>query len=448
MHILSYRGLPDDETGRVKVAGGNVSVSASLFRLVEKSGANWFNWVGTNLRVTAADGHSTVLQSFAEDTIERHYRCSNGLFWPLLHLYPEFVLLDQEDLAAYRHMQTEAARTLIANCGNEPVNVHDYQLFGVPKLLKEAGVRSSFFLHLPFPREVVDQYAWALQYAVRGMLGAEVIGLHIASYRRNLFAFVRKHLSKEYAVDSRANTIVSLADGSVTRVVVSPIGTNKQLWSQMAARQVELPPELSQKKLFMLIGRSDPAKGIPNCIRAWGMFQQHYPTQAADSVLLVISTPSREQVDCFKTERLIIERSAELVQDFFPGSLVFRNVGLPAHELASYYRQASVLLACSKEGREGWGLTAPEFAACQDADRGAVIGMSKGVGAYSRFGDFVVELDPENPMQMAARFAELRNSIGTPKAAYWMSEMQARIPNMESWWNDMQLSASQSASAA
>jgi trehalose-6-phosphate synthase len=445
MHILSYRGLPDDETGRVKVAGGNVSVSASLFRLVQSSGANWFNWVGNDLRVTAADGRSRILDSFSPETIERHYRCSNGLFWPLLHLYPEFVQYDQNDLDAYWSIQNAAAKTVIANCGGQPVNVHDYQLFGVPALLKEAGVRSTFFLHLPFPKEVADQYVWALQYAVSGMLGAEVIGLHIPSYRRNLLAFVRKHLANEFKV--KGNSIIRLDDGTVTRVVVSPIGTNKQLWSAMADNEVQLPPDLSGKKLFMLIGRSDPAKGIPNCIRAWGMFQQHYPAAAADSVLLVISSPSREQVDCFKTERLIIERSAELVRDFVPGSLVFRNVGLPAHELASYYRQASVLLACSKHDREGWGLTAPEFAACQDARRGAVIGMSKGVGAYSVFGDFVTELDPENPLQMAARFADLRNSIGSQTSIYRMGQMQARIPTMDGWWKDMQLTSPRASAA-
>ena len=450
MNIISYRGLPKDASGKAEISGGNVSVSASLFRLVrenrhlrirqpEASGSSWFNWVKNDLQVTGADGYSKTLQSFSDDTIERHYRCSNGLFWPLLHLYPEFVLFDEKDYAEYLAVNEAAARAIITSGKTEPVNVHDYQLFGLPKLLKEAGIRSTFFLHLPFPRKVDSQYVWAMEYAVKGMLGAEVIGVHIPNYRKNLLAFVKQHLGDQYVVDRKAGTITSLSDGMVTRVVVSPIGTNAKLWKQMSEQEVQLPEELAGKKMFMLIGRSDPAKGIPNSVRAWALFQKRFPVQAKDCVMLVISTPSREQVDCFKTERLVIEDAVQRVQERHPGTLVFRNVGLPAHELASYYRQASALVACSKAEREGWGLTGPEFVACQDASRGGVVAMSQGVGAYSRFGDCVVELDPEDPNQMAEAFASMRSSIGSAESVKRMETMQGRIPTMPVWWDDMQI---------
>ena len=77
--------------------------------------------------------------------------------------------------------------------------MHDYQLMLVPGLLREKlpAARIGFFLHIPFPASELLRVMPQREEILRGLLGADLIGVHTYDYADHLAQSFRRVLGLE-----------------------------------------------------------------------------------------------------------------------------------------------------------------------------------------------------------------------------------------------------------
>ncbi|HZH02397.1 MAG TPA: trehalose-6-phosphate synthase, partial [Myxococcaceae bacterium] len=127
--------------------------------------------------------------ALSDDEVSRFYEhFSNGTLWPLFH----YVLGDTparvQDFEVYERVNQRFADTVadLYRPGDQ-IWVHDYQLMRVPALLRSRlpRARIGFFLHIPFPSSEVFRTLPFREKLLEGLLGADLIGFHAASYLRH-----------------------------------------------------------------------------------------------------------------------------------------------------------------------------------------------------------------------------------------------------------------------
>src|SRR5262249_22924115 len=145
-----------------------------------------------------------------------------------------------------------------------------YQLMLVPELVRRKlpDAPIGFFLHIPFPADDVFRILPFRERILRGLLGADVIGFHTASYRRHFAASVHHLLG----VEPEGGTL--LPDQRRVGIGVYPIGVDVEELAAMAAR-ADVDTEARRiraralgQKIALGIDRLDYTKGILRRISA------------------------------------------------------------------------------------------------------------------------------------------------------------------------------------
>lgn len=159
----------------------------------------WIGWPGDLSRLTPSQRAAVVTQLDAlraapvllpPAEAHRFYDgFSNGVLWPLFHYLLDKVNLDaRSDWEAYREVNERFAAAVAERAQpGDMVWIHDYQLALVPEMLRrrQPDVSIGFFLHIPFPAPDVFRILPWREQILRGLLGADRIGFHTASYRYN-----------------------------------------------------------------------------------------------------------------------------------------------------------------------------------------------------------------------------------------------------------------------
>jgi trehalose 6-phosphate synthase len=438
MRIVSYRGRQIGTDGKPKAAGG---VSAALSRILELNPhTKWLYLDSNRFQITGQALDSTkTIRNLPKDLMTDHYAFCNRVLWPICHGLGQFIEYRPSDHTAYRSFQRRLAHSIAGLQSTENYFLQDYQLSLLPGMLKIKGIQSTLFWHIPFQRDVEDRFVEVVKEMVRGMLGAKVIGFHCQAYADNFVHFVRNHLALQYFADTTNNT-VRRRGGAMTQVVVAPLGIDVANWGKLAkAHNDVLDRAEVGKTLFLSVARADYTKGIPELLEAWEHFLHLRPAQATKSVLRVIVTPTRDGVKAFDLEWKRIEAAHARIDRLYPGSVIWQTKPVPPEELAVIYANTSVLLVPAHV--DGWNLTGPEFAACQLIKRGAVMAMSRGTGAFAKFGEYVTELTPSKPHLMGAQIAEAFDLIGTTAAIKRMRSLKAETPTIDEWVADFKAHA-------
>src|SRR4029077_15224651 len=109
--------------------------------------------------------------------------------------------------------------------------VHDYQLMLVPRLLRERvpEARIGFFLHIPFPSSEVFRTLPYREQILEGLLGADLIGFHTATYTRHFTSSLLRILGLGASVGR-----VSVGNREV-RLGVFPMGVDASAWAAHAS---------------------------------------------------------------------------------------------------------------------------------------------------------------------------------------------------------------------
>lgn len=261
-------------------SGGLVTAMEPLLR--KRRGA-WVGWPGVpDADVEPVSEDDMVLYSVrlsTQEVAEYYEGFSNATLWPLYHdviVKPEY---HREWWQAYVDVNRKFAEATAAVAAEgATVWVQDYQLQLVPKMLRmlRPDLTIGFFLHIPFPPvELFMQMPWRTE-IVDGLLGADLIGFHLAGGAQNFMYLARRLVG---ASTSRASIGVRSRFGEIrvgfrtVKVGAFPISIDStQLDSVSRSRQIrqrakEIRAELGgpARSCWALTGLTTPRASIFGC---------------------------------------------------------------------------------------------------------------------------------------------------------------------------------------
>jgi len=420
--------------------GENWSVSRSAGGLVAGLGpihdSGGGIWIGS-FDPDDAEEHKQELEdnrlvavSVSAEDARRHYEgYSNSVIWPLFHYLLDHVDFSKRDFEAYRRVNERFADVIVEHAEpRDRIWVHDYQLMLLPAMLRERlpNATIGFFLHIPFPSSEVLRILPRADDMLRGLLGANVIGLHTWDYARHLVSSFRRVLGVEFN-----DEWVRTTDGGC-RVGVFPLGVDVAGMREVAssagvdARVERLRREFGPRKVILGVDRLDYTKGIPLRLKAYRKLLDTRKHWRDKTTLVQLTVPSRGSIDTYKAlkeevDRLVGEIDGEYSQaGHVPVQYLYRSV--PPEELAALYRVADVMLITPI--RDGMNLVAKEYVASRVDDTGVLV-LSEFAGAASEMGEALLH----NPWDAegTARTLDLALRMEPEEVRHRMSALRRRV---------------------
>ncbi len=306
--------------------------------------------------------------------LKRYYHgFANRTLWPLFHSLPTQTVYHLQDWQTYCEVNERFADvTASLTKRGDSVWINDYHLFLTPSQLRERKPDTSigFFLHIPFPPyDIFRLLPWATE-VLLGLLGSDLIGLHVKGYTRNFLECARRHLGAH--VDRRRGIVEF--DGRSTRVAAFPLGIDFDHFESLALSAPSGDHPVGEQ-IVLGVDRLDYTKGIPQRIHAFSRLLERYPEHRQHVTLLQVAVPSRSEVAEYRQLKREIDELVGRVNGRFatatwsPIRYLYRSV--PQERLAALYRDAHVAIVTPL--RDGMNLVAKEYVTCQVANPGVLV---------------------------------------------------------------------------
>ncbi|MEZ6036209.1 MAG: bifunctional alpha,alpha-trehalose-phosphate synthase (UDP-forming)/trehalose-phosphatase [Planctomycetota bacterium] len=340
---------------------------------------------------------------------------ANATLWPVLHSMATRAVFRADWFAVYRDVNRRFADTVleVAEPG-DTVWIHDFHLFLLPEMLREADrdLRIGFFLHTPFPSSDLFRILPERRELLRGVLGADRIGFHTFGYLRHFRSSVLRVLGIESEVDSVRRTRHSAHLG------VHPIGHDHLSFAQALASPAfrealaAHTENLGDRRLVLGVERLDYTKGVPQKLEVIRRFLQEHPEQRRSVLFLLIAVPSRQGIREYDELTEEVQRTVGALNGQY-GSIgnvpiEFLHQSFPQEELAALYALADVCLVTPLV--DGMNLVAKEFVACKvgsaSASPGALV-LSEFAGAAAEMSEALLV----NPYDVEASVATLVEAL-------------------------------------
>ncbi|MBI1849302.1 MAG: bifunctional alpha,alpha-trehalose-phosphate synthase (UDP-forming)/trehalose-phosphatase [Planctomycetes bacterium] len=415
----------------VKVEGGEISIHASVGGLAtglqgvhQRSHGSWIGWPGVHSEPDDAvranlDQHLEPMRlapvHLTEAEVAGFYtRFSNGVLWPLLHSMLDKIPLQSREWSTYSRVNERFAAAVAARYQpGDLVWVHDYQLMLVPEMLRRLvpEARIGFFLHIPFPSSSVFRALPQREEILRGLLGADVIGFHTASYVRNFAASLLRILGQAVDVDRL------WYDRREVRIGSFPMGIDAAAFSKMADDPAVLAEARALRNMddcAVLVGidRLDYTKGITRRLLAFERLLSKHPELSERVHLLQVAVPSRSKVAAYKKSRARIDALIGKINGTFAtprwSPVRYLHRAMTQREVVALYRAADVMVVTPV--RDGMNLVAKEFAAARSDEDGVLV-LSEFAGAASEMGEALLV----NPYDIAGTADALHRALSMPR---------------------------------
>jgi trehalose 6-phosphate synthase len=397
---IDMERLPDGSTSWKRSPGGLVTALEPLLR--RRRGA-WIGWPGAVEDDVDVEDEPIVddelrlhpVRLSADDVEEYYEGFSNATLWPLYHDVIVKPMYHRQwwdrYVAVNRRFAAAAAR---AAAPQAIVWVQDYQLQLVPAMLRalRPDLTIGFFLHIPFPPvELFMQLPWRTE-LVEGLLGADLVGFHLAGGAQNFLILARRLLG---ASTSRGSVGVRSRFGEVqlddrtVRVGAFPISIDsaeldhKGRDRTVRRRAKEIRAEIGNpRKVLLGVDRLDYTKGIDVRLTALAELLAEGRVKGDDTVLVQLATPSRERVESYQKLREDIERQVGHINGEYGevGRPVvhYLHRPVPRDELIAFFVASDVMLVTPL--RDGMNLVAKEYVASR-SDLGGALVLSEFTGA-------------------------------------------------------------------
>ena len=354
---------------------------------------------------------------------------SNGAIWPLFHYLLERCDFNPAAFAAFKRVNERFTESILAHAADgDTIWIHDYQLMLVPSMLRNKlpGARIGFFLHIPFPASEVLRVMPQREELLRGLLGADLIGVHTYEYADHLAQSFRRTLGLE-----ARQGVVNLPGRSV-RIETHPLGVDVES-QRRAAFSDEAEKILAQYKrtlgdtqVILGVDRLDYTKGLPKKLEAFKALLYSKPRWRDDVVMIQLAVPTREAIGSYRDQKSEVERLVGEINGLYgkpgktPVQYIYRSVS-PA-ELGALYRLADV--AFVSPIRDGLNLVAKEYVACRD-DGGGVLVLSEFAGAASELSEAL----RVNPWDVEGTAVQLERALdmGFEERIERMAPMHRRV---------------------
>jgi trehalose 6-phosphate synthase len=352
------------------------------------------------LRVPPEDQRYTLRRVWLSKEEEEgyYYGFANEGLWPLCHIAHARPVFRASDWEHYQKVNRKFARALLEEMDDvaQPVIlVQDYHFALVPRLIKEKrpDARVAIFWHIPWPNpEAFGICPWQQQ-LLDGLLGADLIGLHVQSHCNNFLQTVDRTL--ESRIDWEHFSAKRIEH--LTMVRPFPISVD---FDEFTAKLPEAPDpyteraallkEQSVEAIFMGVGvdRLDYTKGILERFLAIERLMERHPQYQGQFTFVQIGAPSRTHIKRYHDFLGEVEAEADRINWRFRNSrwrpIVFLKRQHSHREIQRYYQAADLCLVTSLH--DGMNLVAKEFLAARNDEQGALI-LSRFTGAARELRD-------------------------------------------------------------
>lgn len=378
------------------------------------------------VRVPPGDESYTLRRVWLEDAeVEAYYDgFANRALWPLCHMLIQHFEYRNEWWEKYRAVNMRFAQAIADEAerctGRSTAWIHDYHLALVPEYLR--AMRPQLFIHqfwhIPFPPPDILRLlpSGSHEALLRGMLGNDLMEFQIDRHAQNFMDCVRKFVP-DAEVEGRDRLV--RVQAREIQVSAFPISVDFAKYDELArkagneARAATLRERYARdgRQLGVCVDRADYTKGIPERLKALGLFWEIHPELRAKFTFLFVCTPSRSSVPAYmQLEREVADGVLALntkygTADWTPIVLINENVD--AELLAGVYRAADICLISSLQ--DGMNLVAKEFIASQVDERGVLV--------LSRFAGAAEEIDGAvliNPFNVDGFVSALRAALEMP----------------------------------
>ncbi|NDD91852.1 trehalose-6-phosphate synthase [bacterium] len=378
---------------------------------------------------------------------------SNEGLWPLFHLAHHEPTFRRTDWESYNKVNERFAQSLSDREleSASSILVQDFHLALVPRFLRSRlpkdNVTQKIALtwHIPWiPAEIFRICPWPTE-ILEGMLGADLITFHTASYCLNFLECCERLL--ECRVDREKSTIT--LRGAQTRVIAAPIGIDPpplQPRSNQELRQALLSKfGIAPEILGLGVDRLDYTKGIPQRLLAIERFLEQYPSFLGRFSFLQIASPSRTEVPAYRRFALSVEAETKRINEKFQN--ILRDSDLDHSEsryrrcppihlvtenqdwecLGDLYRSADVCIVSSLH--DGMNLVAKEYVWTKTNLKGALL-LSKFTGASQELREAFLFNPYDQDESARAIYASLIATEEDLKER--MTKMHARVASRDS----------------
>lgn len=340
---------------------------------------------------------------------DAYYGCCNDAIWPmclLAHDRPIFRTSDWQHYVAINRRFADAVLDEVGS-GRATVLVQDYQMALVPQMVREVrpDLRICLFWHIPWPSvDAIRICPWR-EDILRGMLGADLIGFHLQQYGNNFLDTVDRMLEAKLDRDHFTTEV----RGHVARVRALPISV--QPWSERGVaagpaldrRHESLRQALGLEGVEIAVGvdRVDPAKGLPERLRAFAHFLQKYPQHRGRVSLVQLAAPSRLHLKRYRDHLQELVHFAEGINaEFATKGWKPIHLLVEQHDAGTVHAFLSMAtMAIVSSLHDGMNLVAKEYVLAQDGLTGCLI-LSEFAGAAQQLTDALV-VNPYDTEQFA-----------------------------------------------
>ncbi len=278
------------------------------------------------------------------------------------------------------------------------VLVHDYQLYLVPKMVREQlpGAIIHHFIHIPWP---TPQYWKVLPNEMRsailhGLLGCDIVGFQSSHDVRNFLMTCEENAGLQ--VDERERAV--LIDGRVVYARSYPISIDVASTTRLAFSHGVMVEERKlrdwrPKRLIVRIDRTDPSKNIVRGFLAYEKLLLHHPELRGEVQFWAFLQPSRQDVAVYRTYLRRVRQVAARInrqwggEGWMPIRLEF---GENVRKAMAALRNFDVLLV--NPVYDGLNLVVKEGALVNRAD--GVIVLSENAGAHEELHSHVLSINP------------------------------------------------------
>jgi trehalose 6-phosphate synthase/phosphatase len=467
MDIVSYRGPG---------AAGGVSTGLDTARRSQRHpDASWWFLSNDALSTIRNDSENVrFITQIADTIVKGHYHFCNEFLWPVMHDLPQYATYRLDDYSHYckfnrlfgEYINFEQRR-------NKRFFINDYQLALLPAHLGKAGNRSVAFWHIPWPKNVDEEYKSVIADIASGLLAADSIGFHTNEYAENFAAFVLENMP-QYVVSAQSRFIRKrqaphgthmselerdLSDSYIlrpyrypqamptstgTQVVVHPLGIDGSEWSKLAdAHSDDAIPDvlkhLAGQRIILSVDRADYTKAVHDRMRIVDRFFEENPFYRNRISFVQICGRSRAGIAAFDQYWDRCQQLARAVNERWRSDnwapIEWLEKPLPPKELSHLYKHATAMLV--NPVRDGLNLTAKEFIACQESNPGVLM-LSPGAGAWQELGEYALPADPLKTHQTCDSIAQaLTMPTAERKMRYQLLKNRLDRNPMQSWWRSV-----------
>jgi trehalose 6-phosphate synthase len=373
---------------------------------------------GRPFPVQTPEGDEYRVKLVASDpqAYERFYNIiANPMLWFIQHY-----LWDQSNAPDIRRHEMEAfefgynvvnedmARAVleeIEDVENPVVMAHDYHLYTLPALIRQArpDVFLHHFIHIPWSQSD----SWRLlptfirEEIYRGILANDIIGFHTHSYRRNFLQCCEDLLGLD--VDRDAGVVRIDGREVWVRAYPLPIDAAAVQATAQRPRVAAFEEELLRRRrdhLILRVDRADLSKNVLRGFSAFDLFLEQHPEFNERVTFIAQLMPSRSDVPEYAEYLERIEAVVAVVNhrhgspDWMPIQLKLRD---DVEEAVAAYKHYDVLMVNAMF--DGMNLVAKEGPMVNQ--RGGVSILSENTGAHEELGEFALSVNPFDIQELA-----------------------------------------------